>query len=483
MKLSYLLRFLSGPVAFILILLFVDLDPEKPLVTRMAAVTVWVALWWFTEVMHLAVTSLLPFLLIPVLGIADTTTIANEYMDPLMFLFIGGFFLAIAIEHWNLHKRIALRILMKVGRNPSSILAGIMLATYLLSMWISNTATVLMMIAAVTAIVHQLGEQSKFDLGKVAAGLFIGLAYSATIGGMATLVGTPPNMVFFRFYEGHFGQNAGMNFINWFLIGFPVSFVFLIAAYFVLRLLFIPKNMNPALDPAYFREQYRELGKISAEEKIISVIFIVTAVLWFTRAGIDFGNFKIPGWKNIFPNPDNIHDGTVAIAMALLLFFIPSKNQKGTMLLSWNEAKRLPFHILLLFGSGFALAKGFEISGLSQWLAAKLEFMKDVHPFLLILGICCLVTVISEFASNVASIQLMLPILFPLVEVLNVHPLVLMVPATLAASLGFMLPIATGPNTIVFGSGKIKVAEMIRAGIILNIIGIIIITAAVMIWK
>ncbi len=495
MNLAYGIRFFSGPVAALLILLFVDIDVANPLTTRMAAVTVWVAIWWMTEIVHLAVTSLLPFLLIPLLGIADTTTIANEYMDPIMFLFIGGFILAIAIERWDLHKRIALRILMRVGKNPATILAGVMGVSYFFSMWISNTATVLMLLAAITAVVHKIEEtlsksntneaenETKTSKNKVATGLFIGLAYSATIGGMTTLVGTPPNMVFFRFYEKFFPNNHDIDFASWFSIGFPISLLFLTAAYFVLRLLFIPKKDNIPLEPAYFKEEFKKLGKLRYEEKVVSLIFSATALLWFTRAGIDFGSFKIPGWKNIFPNPDNIQDGTVAIAMALLLFFIPSKSEKGKMLMSWDEAKQLPFHILLLFGSGFALAKGFELSGLSHWLAIKLEFMKGVPPILLILALCTLVTVISEFASNVASIQLMLPIILPLVEVLDVHPLTLMLPATLAASLGFMLPIATAPNTIVFGSNRIKVSDMMVAGFILNLIGILMITAGVMLLK
>ena len=483
MNLSYFIRFFSGPVAALLIMLFVDVDASNPMTARMAAVTIWMALWWLTEVVHLAVTSLLPFLLIPILGIADTTTIANEYMDPIMFLFIGGFILAIAIEHWNLHRRIALRILMAVGKSPASILAGVMGTTYFFSMWISNTATVLMMIAAVTAVIHQIELQAKHHTNKIAAGLFIGLAYSATIGGMSTLVGTPPNMVFYRFYEKYFPQNHDMDFTQWFLIGFPISIVFLIISYFILRWMFIPKKDNHSFEISYFKDEYKKLGRMSYEEKFVAVIFSLTAILWFTRSDIDFGGFKVSGWKNIFPHPENIQDGTVAIAMALLLFFIPSKKERGRMLMSWDEAKKLPFHILLLFGSGFALAKGFELSGLSNWLAGNLHFMKDANPFVLVLSICILVTVISEFASNVASIQLMLPILLALVGTIGVHPLLLMLPATFAASLGFMLPVATGPNTIVFGSGRIKVKDMMRAGLVLDIIGILIITLGIMLWK
>lgn len=450
---------------------------------RMAAITVWVALWWLTEVVHLAVTSLLPFLLIPVLGVADTSTIAREYMDPIMFLFIGGFIIAIAIEHQQLHKRIALRILMAVGKSPANILAGVMGVTYFFSMWISNTATVLMMLAAVTAVIHQVELQARHNANKITTGLLIGLAYSATIGGMSTLVGTPPNMVFYRFYEKSYPENQDMDFASWFVIGFPISVLFLVVAYFILRWMFISKETNCLFDVSYFKKEYEKLGRMSYEEKWVGLIFLLTTLLWFTRADIDFGGFTMPGWRNLFPHPENIQDGTVAIAMALLLFFIPSKNQKGKMLVGWDEAKKLPFHILLLFGSGFALAKGFEVSGLNKWLSLQLEFVKDVHPFVLTLSVCMIVTIISEFASNVASVQLTLPVLLAMVSAIGVHPLLLMLPATFAASLGFMLPVATGPNTIVFGSGKIRVADMMKAGFVLDIIGIFIITIGIMLWK
>lgn len=483
MNFSYFLRFFSGPIAALCIILFVNLDATNPMITRMLAVTVWMALWWLTEVVHLAVTSLLPFLLIPMLGIASTTAIANEYMDPIMFLFIGGFIIAIAIERWDLHKRVALRILMLVGSTPARILAGVMLTTYLISLWISNTATVMMMISAVTALILRIEHDAKHHTHKLATGLLIGLAYAATIGGMGTLVGTPPNMVFYRFYEKAFPDNHDMDFASWFAIGFPLSLVFLILAFFVLKFLFMPKRNILTFQTSYFKDEYQKLGRMSYEEKSVATIFVCTALLWFTRSDIDFGSFTMPGWKNIFPKPENIQDGTVAIAMALLLFFIPSKSEKGRMLINWDEAKKLPFHIVLLFGSGFALAKGFELSGLSEWLAGKLYFMKDANPFVLVLSVCVLVTVISEFASNLASIQLMLPVLLPLVATLNVHPLLLMLPATFAASLGFMLPVATGPNTIVFGSGRIKVKDMMRAGLLINIIGILLITAAIMLWK
>jgi solute carrier family 13 (sodium-dependent dicarboxylate transporter), member 2/3/5 len=479
MPLSHYLKLLAGPLAAALVYFFADLAPG---VTAMAAVALWMAIWWLTEVVHLAVTSLLPFILLPMLGIADSKTVSLQYMDPIIFLFIGGFIIAFAIERWDLHKRIALKILSIVGAKPSNILFGIMLTSFLFSMWISNTATVMMLISAVFAVIYQVEQYigSEEHRNKIAAALLIGLAYSATIGGMATLVGTPTNMIFLRAYNESFPNNGDMNFLQWFIVGFPLALAFLFCAFFALKFMFLKRDVSVAIDRAYFSDAYKRLGKMGVEEKIVGVIFILTAVLWFTREDIDFGSFRMTGWSNLFDNNTYIHDGTVAIVMAVILFLIPSSKEKGKTLINWEEAAKLPYDIILLFGSGFALAKGFELSGLSTWLAGKLVFLDKSSLMLIILGICIIVTVISEFASNVASIQLVIPILVSLQQVLDVHPLLLMIPATLAASLGFMLPVATAPNTIVFGSKRIKVRDMMKVGLLMDVIGIILITIAMM---
>lgn len=475
------IKLLLGPLLAGIILVGFDLMPGNPLVTKMAAVTVWMAVWWLTEVVHLAVTALLPVVLLPLLGIADSKTTAFQYMDPIIFLFIGGFIIAFAIERWNLHQRIALKILMLVGTSPSRILMGVMLTSYLISMWISNTATVMMLLSAVLAVIVQIEKHFKEEhhSHKMASALLIGLAYSATIGGMATLVGTPTNMIFLREYSEKFPQNHDMNFFSWFIIGLPISFVFLIVAFFVLKKMFIKRDAVLAIDKSYFQEGYKRLGKMTFEEKTVSWIFAITAVLWFTREDIDFGIFKLSGWSNIFASKSFLSDSTVAIFMAILLFFIPSKNEKGRALIVWDDVTKLPFDIVLLFGGGFALAKGCEISGLSGWLAGQLQFTAGTNIYILIFGMCVLITIISEFASNVACIQLMLPILIAIQQTMNIHPLVLMIPATLAASLGFMLPVATAPNTIVFGSKRLRVKDMLRAGFMLDIIGVLLITLSI----
>lgn len=480
------LKLLAGPLAAGLIWCFTDLEPGKPAVTLMAGVTVWMAWWWLSEVVHLAVTSLLPLVLLPLLAIAPSKDVAQQYMDNIIFLFIGGFIIAFSIERWNLHKRIALRILMLVGTKPSRILLGIMLTSYLVSMWISNTATVMMLLSAVYAVIYQVDSYitDPVKQRKFASALLIGLAYAASIGGMATLVGTPTNMIFYRFYTNAFPESTDVSFASWAIIGIPMSVALLLVTYFLLRRFVMPRKLDMEIDRTFFRESFAMLGPMKYEEKMVSIIFISTAVLWFTRSPIDFGVFTMHGWSELFPEKfkDYAQDSTVALVMAILLFLIPSKNEKGRALMVWKEASKLPLDIILLFGGGFALAFGFEKSGLSVWLAGNLMFFKDANIVLLILGLCVLVTVISEFASNVASVQLILPVLLAFHKDIHVHPLVLMLPATLAASLGFMLPVATAPNTIVFGSGRIKVREMMQTGLWVDIAGIILITAAMAIF-
>ncbi len=444
----------------------------------MAAITAWIAIWWLTEVVPLVVTSLLPFIFLPVLNICDAKTIAYQYMDQVIFLFIGGFVIAFAIERWNLHKRIALKILSMLGRSPYSILLGVMLTAYLLSMWISNTATTMMLISAVFAVVYQVEQHitDEKQRNNIAAALFIGLAYSATIGGMATLVGTPPNMIFYRFYTEAYPDNNDLDFLSWFKIGFPLSLTLLVVCFFVLKFIFLRKVAAIKFDRNYFLTGYKNLGKMSAEEKTVGLIFATTALLWFTRSGMEFGSFTLPGWGKLFGNSELVQDSTVAVFMALLLFIIPSKNEKGRALITWHEASKLPFDIILLFGSGFAIAKGFDVSGLSNFLATQLEFFKTANIVVIILLVCVMICLISEFASNIASIQLALPILISIQKGLDVHPLLLLLPATLAASLGFMMPVATAPNTIVFGSKRIGVNDMMKAGAFLDIAGILLIT-------
>lgn len=472
---KYLYQIL-GPLLAVLIWLFTDLDPANRQTTLMAGITVWMCVWWFTEAVSLAVTALIPVLMLPVLGISDCKTVSQQYTDSIIFLFVGGFMLAFAIEKWHLHKRIALKILSIVGTKPSTILFGVMISTYLISNWISNTATTMMLFSAVFALIQETKHYIEKHSGKFAAALLLGLAFSATIGGLATPVGTPPNMYFFKAYKEAFPLNTDLNFLKWSAIGYPISFTFLILTYFVLNFYFIRKKVKLTIEKSYFKKAYAELGSFSWEEKWVFAIFISCILLWFTRADIDFGSFKFKGWNHVFIVPKYVDDAFVALLAAMILFLVPSKLNKGQALLIWEDAKKLRYDIILMFGSGFALAFGFEVSGLSNWLAASLHVLEGVHPLLLILGICIVVTIISEFASNIASIQLAIPVMIALQKDLEVPPLLLMMPATFAASLGFMLPVATAANTIVFGTKEIHIKDMLRVGIVLDAIGILVIT-------
>lgn len=440
----------------------------------MAAIAVWIAWWWMSEAVAISATALLPFVLIPLAGIADPQTIALQYMDQAIFLFLGGFLISIAIEKWGLHKRLSLGVLAALGTSRMKVLAGVMLVTYFASMWISNTATVLMLLPAVLGVVKHMGEEDEEHTKKFSSGLMIALAYSATIGGMATLVGTPTNTIFYSYYNKNI-QPDYLNFTNWFVIGFPISIVLLLVVFFVLLYMFVGLKKQP-LDRKYFVEQYRTLGRMASEEKIITIVFALTAILWFTRADIDFGAFTFKGWGDLVGGNPRVHDSTVSIIMGALLFLIPSKADKGNTLLTTDDFKKVPYSVLLLFGSGFALAKGFELSGLSAWMAGHLSTIGNLHPLLIITTIVAVVCIISEFASNVASIQLALPILASLCASTGIAPLEIMLPATLAASLGFMLPVATAPNTIVYGSGYIKTQHMMRAGFWADFFGILIIS-------
>jgi len=473
MKLHNYFKIVLGPILFFITYSLFSFF-KHPQEGKMAAIAVWVAAWWLTEAVELPITSLLPFILIPLLGIADAKTVAAQYMDQVIFLFMGGFMLSYALEKSNLHSRIALYILSKVGNSPQNILGGIMFVAFFISMWMSNTATVMMLYAAVTAIVLKFKENNLHNQA-IGSSLMIGLAYAASIGGMATLVGTPTNMIFYSFYNGNFANQNQLVFSTWFLLAFPIALLLVLVTYFLIRNHFKLQKLKIELTQNYFIDQYQKIGSLTRDEKIVGLIFILTAFLWFSRSDLMIGSFKLKGWSNLFLHQDFIQDSTVAILMATILFFIPSQKAEGTALLSWEDCKKLPLGIMLLFGSGFALAKGFELSGLSHLLALGLHNLNSKHIILITFGICIIITFISEFASNVASIQLALPILLALSVSLNLPALSLMVPATLAASLGFMLPVATAPNTIVYGSGFIKVKDMYSIGLWVNLFGILLI--------
>ena len=478
------LVFVLAPFLALSIVLFADLEPGNPKVTNTLAVAVWMALWWVSERVPLGITSLLPIVLFPLLGIMNGKAVSSVYYNHVIFLFIGGFLVALAIQKWDLHKRIALGILHLVGGSPTRIMFGFMFATGFLSMWISNTATTMLMVPMAMAVIAQLGEINGVErVRSYQIGLLLSIAYSASIGGIATLVGTPPNLSFSRIYNIYFPDLPEVSFADWFIFAAPISMILFVGLWFYARHRFIKKQ--PALkhlEHSEISDTYRQLGAPSFEEKVLLLCFAALVALWFFRADIVIGNFHIWGWSNLFKNPKFFNDGTVAIFIAMILFIVPSKQQKGAYLMDWKTAERIPWEIILLFGGGFALASGFKESGLSEWFGHQLDWLKNVHPFVLILAISTLITFLTELTSNTATVETFLPILAGLATSIHVHPLMLMLPATVAASLAFMLPVATPPNAIIFGTNRITISDMARAGFALNIIGIIVVSVMTYFW-
>lgn len=472
-----------APVISLLIVFFVDLDPENKKVTYTLAIALLMAIWWITEAIPLAVTALIPVALFPLFGVVDGKTISSMYFNHLIFLFIGGFIMAFAMERWNLHRRIALRILLLFGISPGRILLGFMLATSFLSMWMSNTATAMMMVPIALSIIMKLEESlGEVKMGKYSIGLLLGIAYSASIGGIATLVGTPPNLSFARIISIVFPEMPEISFADWFLFAIPVTVFLFVAAWLLLHFMYRPKSNWDNIQIKDFKKEYDALGKAKVEEKIVLTLFVILAFLWIFRSGFNIQSFVVPGWSKLFNMPSYINDGTVAIFIALLLFIIPSKSKKGERLMNWETANKIPWNIVLLFGGGFALAQGFVDSGLSVWFGEQLSGLADVNPIVLTLANVSMMSFLTELTSNVATTEMILPILAGLSTAIEINPLLLMVPATLAASLAFMLPVATPPNAIIFGTNRIKIKDMVKTGILLNITGIIIATLVMYFW-
>ena len=477
-SLRKLISILSGPLVFSLVVVFLKLSPENPLISYTLACALWMAIWWISEAVPLAVTSLLPVVLFPLMGIMNGKDVSATYFNHVIFLFIGGFIVALAMQKWNLHKRIALKILMYTGIGPGRILFGFMGATAFLSMWISNTATTMMMVPILISIIAKLEESiDRKDVRKYSVGLLLGVAYSASIGGVATLVGTPPNLSFARIFQIMFPAAPEISFAQWFFFAIPLTLLLLIIVWIYLYFIFKPKDDQwKDADGKAFRSEYKALGPISQEEKIILVDFCLLATLWLTRADIEIGNFVIPGWADLFPASDYINDGTVAIMLSIPLFFIPARSERGGFLMDWQSAGRLPWNIVLLFGGGFALASGFKESGLSVWFGEQMSWIAGIHPLFIIFMIAIMMTFLTELTSNTATTEMLLPILAGLSVSTEINPLLLMIPATLSGSMAFMLPVATPPNAIVFGTERLRIAQMARTGLLLNIIGAILIT-------
>ena len=469
-----------GAGLFLIVILFFDLEPGKPIVTRMAAVAVLMTVWWITDAIPLFATALLPMILYPLLGILSTKATAPIYINSTIFLFLGGFIIALTMEHWNLHKRIALFIIRVIGGGPSRIVLGFMVAAAFLSMWISNTATAIMMLPIGLAIISKMeAEFGAEETHKLTLGLMLGIAYACSVGGMATLVGTPPNLAFARIFSISFPAAKPIAFGTWFFMALPLSAVFLAVIWWVLTKIFYRVPAHVTIDKSIVDKEYKDLGSMSFEERVVLLIFSLTAVLWVFRKDLVLGFVTIPGWSNLIPYPKLIDDGTVALVMAMLVFFIPTRSAGAdtpTLMAGEKVIDNLPWGIVILFGGGFALAKGFQSTGLSTLIGQNFTGIGQLHPIVMVLIVCTVMTFLTEVTSNTATTQMLLPILASVAVDIKINPLLMMIPATLSASCAFMMPIATPPNAIVFGSGRIKIADMAKTGIIINIIGIILVT-------
>lgn len=457
---------LLGPLSFIVLQLF---TPEHiPLMAyKMLLITLWMAIWWVTEAVPISVTALLPIILFPLTGSVELAKTTASYGNKYVFLFMGGFLLATAIQKWNLHKRIALSIIKLVGTNMSRIILGFMIATAFLSMWISNTATVIMLMPMGLSIIallednEDIGQKENEIFGKA---LMLGIAYSASIGGIATLIGTPPNLIFAGFLSESY--NIEITFWQWFQFGFPISIILLFFSWFyVTKIAFTFRRKDFPGGQQKISYLLKKLGPIGREEKIVLSVFSLTAFFWITRSFL---------WQSIIPHLD---DTIIAMASGIILFTLPAKN--GERIINWNDALTIPWGIMLLFGGGMALAIGFQETGLTEWFGLQITLFKDLSLFLLIVILIAVVNFLTEVTSNTASTAMLLPIIAPVAIGLEINPSILLVATTTAASCAFMLPVATPPNAIVFGSGYLKISDMMKSGIWLNFFSIIILSLLV----
>ena len=459
-----------GPILFVVTRYFFSFDGMSDEANAILASTLWVATWWITEAIPIAATSLLPIILFPLSGALSIEATSSSYGHKYIFLYLGGFILALAIEKWNLHKRIALNIISKIGTDVRKIILGFMVATAFLSMWISNTATAVMMLPIGIAIIKQMKDLKTTDedenqiFGKA---LLLSIAFSASIGGLATLIGTPPNLVFtgivYELYQ------IEISFLDWIILGLPISIVLLTISWiYITRFAFKFKQTNFSDGQTEIKRQLKALGEISYEERLVRNVFVLTAIAWIIRKHV----------LNIFiPSLD---DSMIALTAGISLFLLQSRINTGQKkLMYWEDAVKLPWGILLLFGGGLAIAAGFQSSGLANWIAEKMVQLDGFSIIFILAVVVASVNFLTEITSNLATTAMLLPVLAPAAVILDVHPYMLMVGATLAASCAFMLPVATPPNAVVFGAKILKISDMVRVGILMNIISIIFITIAV----
>ncbi len=433
---------------------------------RVAAVVALMAAWWVGEAIPVPVTALVPVILFPLLGVSTLKAAAAPYANPLIFLFLGGFVIALAFERWHLHRRVAVAVLIRVGTRPAPLIGGFMAATAALSMWVSNTATTVMMLPiglSVIGLLHRGGDNPGAEDRNFAIAILLGIAYAASIGGLGTLVGTPPN----AFLAAYFGEKLGITvgFGQWLLIGLPAVAVLLPIAWVMLTKLVYPVGDAPIEDAdAILRRERAEIGPITGEEVRVALVFAATGLAWVFRPAI---NGAFPGL--------GLTDPAIALIGAVALFVIPARLEQGTFLMNWDWAKRLPWGTLLLFGGGLSLASAMGDSGLAAWISEAFSAHQTLPLPVLLLIFVATVIFLTEITSNTATAAVFLPVVVAFAAGLGVDPLSFAVPVALAASCAFMMPVATPPNAIVFGSGHVTIPDMVRAGFWLNLIAIAVI--------
>lgn len=461
---SYTKRFglVAGLLVFVVILLLPAPEGLSDAAWKTAAVTLLMGIWWISEAIPISVTALLPIVLFPVLGITSISESTSPYANPLIFLFMGGFILAIAMQKWHLHKRVAIGIISLVGVNPSSIIIGFIIASAFLSMWVSNTATAIMMLPIAISILDLLdkkkgGEKINFEIV-----LILSIAYACNIGGMGTLIGTPPNALLAAFLNENYGIE--ISFLQWMMVGVPSMLISLPIMYFILSKVVYPVKIETLPGGKEIIEaQVKELTKMSSQEKKVAAVFLVAALSWIFR----------PILVNILPG---LSDAGIAIAASVALFLIPSK--KGGGLLVWSDTVKLPWGVLVLFGGGLSMAAAISNTGLATWIGSGIGSLNTWPIVLIIFIVVGLMVFLTEMTSNTASTAAFLPILASVAIGLGENPLLLAIPAVFGASCAFMLPVATPPNAIVYGSGKITIPEMSKAGLWLNLVFIVMLSIA-----
>ena len=457
------LRFIAGPAVAIVLLLIGPLGGMSEPAWRTAAVGVWMALWWITEAVPIAATALIPLVFFPLLGILAMPAAAAPYANPVIYLFFGGFILAAAFENSGLHRRLALAILGVVGTRPDRIILGFMVAGGFVSMWVSNTAATLMMFPLATSVLRRREvTPGGNDTTPFERALILSIAYAATIGGFGTLVGSPPNALLAGFLAQTHGVHLG--FLDYMLVGVPIVALAIPATWFILtRITFRVSVKEATIDTQSLETQRRELGPMSRQEKFVAVVGLVTALAWMTQ----------PWLSRVVPG---LTEAGISVACALVLLVVPIAGQRPA--IDWKSAESIPWGVLVLFGGGLSLASAIQESGLSAWIGGAVGGMRAFSPFLLILLVTTGVTLLTEFTSNTATAATFLPIASSLAVGAGMSPLVLVVAAGLAASNGYMLPVGTPPNAIVFASGKLTTPQMARAGVLVDLLFIILITLA-----